>query len=340
MTLSTTNIENQAEVHRAHISELIDELRERVTPGEILDQLLGWDEGHEIARNFGRQVKANPLPLALVGTGVAWLMLSDGIQRRNGGYASASTGSSADRRPAEFSNSMKEGIGRAGEAVADATSDAADYARSAAENVSTAAKDTASQFSDSASSAMEYGRQAASDLSNKAQTTYAKARESVGAASDTVTASATTAWQRTTQLTQTATETIKETGSSINRVAQEQPLLAAGLGFALGVALGALFPTTEMENSLIGEESDAVKQKAAELAGEEYEKAKAVARRSYEAATEAARDEAQNQGLTSEQRSQPEHSSGEGDSSQPGYREQSHGESDGGNNGSGAYPHH
>src|SRR5947209_11270568 len=83
MSLTTDQIENQAESHRAHISELIDELRNRVTPGEVMDQFLGWDEGHEIARNFGRQVTNNPLPLALIGTGVAWLMFSDGSQRRN-----------------------------------------------------------------------------------------------------------------------------------------------------------------------------------------------------------------------------------------------------------------
>jgi len=328
MTISTTHIENQAEVHRAHISELVDELRERVTPGEVLDQFLGWDEGHEMVRNFGRQVTANPLPLALIGTGVAWLMLSDGLQRRNGGYA---TGSSAEGRATKF--------GGASESVSNAVTNATDAARSAADTAGNAIKDKASQISGSTASALAYGRQTASDLAESAQAAYVSARDSVNAATDSVTATASSAWQKTTRLTQSATDSIKETGSNLGRMTQEQPLLTAGLGFALGMALGALFPATEMENSLLGEQSDTVKQKAGEVAEKGYEKAKAVAQRSYDAATEAATQEAKNQGLTPE----PSEEMETGSSSERGGQ-RGNGESYDGNHGgdyrSGAYPNH
>jgi len=329
MTLSTTQIENQAETHRAHISDLIDELRTRVTPGEVIDEFLGWDEGHEIARNFGRQVKNNPLPLALIGTGVAWLMLSDTLQRRNGTY---STTSRYAPKSEGITDSLSEGISRAGDSVSDAT----DYARSAASGVGASVRETASQIGDTTASAVEYGRQKVSDLAGSAQSAYAKTKETVNQASDSVTETATSAWQKTTQFTHTAADTITGIGTR----AQEQPLLSAGLGFALGMALGAIFPATEAENSLLGEQSDAVKRKAGELAGEGYEKAKTVAQKSYEAATQAANDEAQNQGLTSDQPTSSQQSSETGENSQSNRGEPSYRGNNGGDFASSTFPHH
>jgi ElaB/YqjD/DUF883 family membrane-anchored ribosome-binding protein len=333
MTLSTNEIEHQAEAHRANVSGLIDELRNRVTPGEVIDEFLGWDEGHEIARNFGRQIVNNPLPLALVGAGIAWLMISDGMQNRNGSYASPS------RRTAGgtgITDRLGDGIASSGTSV----SDAAEYARSAARGAGSTIKDTATHVSDPASSVLEYGRETASSLADTAQSAYAKTKEAVSVASDSVTSTANSAWEKTTQFTQNATDTIKETGSSIGRMTQEQPLLAAGVGFALGMALGAILPVSETENQLLGEQSDAIKQKTSELAGEGYEKAKAVVQRSYEAATDAATDEAQNQGLTQQQNTQSQTPSGAEQSSQSEYGDRSHGGNNGGDYPTGSYPHH
>ena len=335
MTLSTTQIENQAEAHRAHVSELIDELRARVTPGEVLDQLLGWEDGHEIARTFGRQVKNNPLPLALIGTGVAWLMFSDSTQSRNGGHDYVSRGG-VSGTAGKLSDRVGEGIAHASDSVADA----ADYVKSTTANAQDRIKDTATQFSDSASSALEYGRQTAQSLTDTAQSAYAKTKDTVSAASDTITTTATSAWQKTTEVTQSATDSIKQTGTSVGRLAQEQPLLVAGLGFALGMALGSILPATETENSLVGEQSDAVKQKAGDLAGEGYEKAKAVAQRGYEAATEAVKEEAHNQGLPDTDAQSTEQGGGTEMTSSQDTGGRSYGGNDGGDHSSGRYPQH
>jgi len=58
------------------------------------------------------------------------------------------------------------------------------------------------------------------------------------------------------------------------------------VGFALGVALGALLPLSRMENEMLGEQAERLKESAKELASDGYEKVKSVAQRSYEAATE------------------------------------------------------
>jgi hypothetical protein len=330
MSLTTDQMEHQADSHRANISELIDELRNKVTPGEVIDQLFGWDEGHEVARNFGRQVTNNPLPLALIGTGVAWLMFSDGSQRRNGN-ANARTGSGAMENIKSGARSAAQGV-----------SSAADYASSTADSIGSTMSGTGAKLSSAAGAALDSAKQTVSAVSSSAQSAYGQAKdsvaaatESVGAASDRVASTASAVWDKTTGLTQSATDTVRQTGTNLGRIAQEQPLLVAGLGFALGMALGSVLPTTEAENSLLGEQADAVKQKAGELAGEGYEKAKAVAQKSYEAASEAATQEAQNQGLTAEVAESAEHSPTRAKESSS--TDEVYGSKNGGDQGAGAY---
>ena len=333
MTLSTNQIENQAEAHRAHISELLEELRARVTPGEVLDQFIGWEEGQDIARTFGRQVKNNPLPLALIGTGVAWLMFSDGAQRRNGGAYYATSRQSLD------TGDVVSGARSMARSAADAASDAAGYMSSTAASVGDSVRESGAQVSGAAQSAYQSARETASTVATDAKSAYAQAKDGISTATDRVTSTASSVWQKTAGLTQTCTDSVRDTGTSLGRMAQEQPLLTAGLGFALGMALGALFPATDAENSLLGEQSDAVKPKAGELADQGYEKAKAVAQRSYEAASDAAKQEAQNQGLTSEDSTESRQSSSAATSEQHDL-EEPYGSKNGGDYRSGPYPHH
>jgi ElaB/YqjD/DUF883 family membrane-anchored ribosome-binding protein len=66
-------------------------------------------------------------------------------------------------------------------------------------------------------------------------------------------------------------------GQNIFDFCREQPLVMAGLGIALGAAIGAALPPTEAENRLMGEASDEVKKQARALAQEQYEKSKSSA---------------------------------------------------------------
>ncbi|RAI26968.1 hypothetical protein CH338_30395, partial [Rhodoplanes elegans] len=72
-------IETEAERQRAQLSDTLEALRDRMTPGEIVDQAMEFARGHgggEFVQNLGRQVRASPLPVALVATGLAWLMFA------------------------------------------------------------------------------------------------------------------------------------------------------------------------------------------------------------------------------------------------------------------------
>ena len=72
------DIEQESEQHRANIADLIDELRSQITPGAIVSEVLGPEGGADLLRYVGyqvrKQVRKNPLPIGVIGIGVAWLL--------------------------------------------------------------------------------------------------------------------------------------------------------------------------------------------------------------------------------------------------------------------------
>jgi ElaB/YqjD/DUF883 family membrane-anchored ribosome-binding protein len=59
--------------------------------------------------------------------------------------------------------------------------------------------------------------------------------------------------------------------------AQEQPLVVAAVGIAIGAAVATLLPRTQTEDSMMGEASDSIKSAISEAAGEQYSQVKEAA---------------------------------------------------------------
>ena len=88
MALSSEQLEREAERARAKVADTLDELRSRISPGQVVDEFVDYarDGGiGDFARNLGNEVRANPLPVALIGAGLAWLMMSNGRSARMSG---------------------------------------------------------------------------------------------------------------------------------------------------------------------------------------------------------------------------------------------------------------
>ena len=84
MSKSSAQLEREAEQTRSELAATLEELRSRITPGQLVDQTLNFARESnvgELVRNLGRDARENPLPLALVGTGLAWLMMTNGRRR-------------------------------------------------------------------------------------------------------------------------------------------------------------------------------------------------------------------------------------------------------------------
>lgn len=239
---SPDEIAREIETIRASVAGTLDELRNRVSPGQITDQALDYfrsSGGSEFARNLGRSVRDNPLPILLIGAGIGWLMTSNGRARGHAG----------ELPPPSQHLEGGEARERMSDAAAEAQSRASEMgerALEAAGNVAEATGDRLRGFRDSARSAGTRSGELTHETRHRMQRFGAQAQQR---------------W---------------------SRMAEEQPLVLGAIGLALGAALAAGLPATRFENRLMGSASDTVKDKATRTAQHQYEHAKQVASETYE----------------------------------------------------------
>jgi hypothetical protein len=105
------------------------------------------------------------------------------------------------------------------------------------------------------------------------------------------------AWSDSAMDTSRATQArLSEWGGSMQETLAEtferQPLLLGAVGVAIGAAIAAALPSTELENRMMGEKRDSLKQMAEDLLAEKGAQAKAMAQDALR--------EAERQGLTPE----------------------------------------
>lgn len=108
--MSTTDLERETDAARDRISGLLDELRGRISPGQVVDQFIeaaGDGAGSSFAHKLGRQMRSNPLACMLAAAGAAWLMMSDRRVHVDGGgrsddRTSRDRGTATPHQSAEF----------------------------------------------------------------------------------------------------------------------------------------------------------------------------------------------------------------------------------------------
>lgn len=78
---SAVEIEREVEATRARLSSAVEEVRERVSPGQLGEEALDYfraSGGRELLENLGQQIRDNPVPTILIGAGLTWMLLSSG----------------------------------------------------------------------------------------------------------------------------------------------------------------------------------------------------------------------------------------------------------------------
>jgi ElaB/YqjD/DUF883 family membrane-anchored ribosome-binding protein len=252
MTTHSERLEHEAEHVRWQVSQTLDELRSRITPGQVIDQVVDYaKEGNarEFVNNFGRQVKENPLSLTLIGAGLAWLMLGD---RR---LARART-SDSERSAGEHEAQLADRINEAGHNLGDRADESLAV-------LGTAARDTKARADaalDRAGDAMEHATESAKEAAESSYHRAAKSvEEAAGSAQDTATSTYHAVARKTGDLAgkvgSTATAAVRRTksvGRSALDLCREQPLVLAGLGLAVGAAIGTLLPRTPADEDVLG----------------------------------------------------------------------------------------
>ncbi|UCI10519.1 DUF3618 domain-containing protein [Mesorhizobium sp. B1-1-8] len=145
---SAAELEREAEATRARVVATADSIRDKMTPGQIFDEFTGLfrgGAGSDMLHNLKAQVRDNPLPLTVIGAGLAWLMLGSGTSA-----VAAATGAAARRGHGLDHAAFGAGVGST---ASDAAGSLAEAASGAAGTVSGMASEAAGTVSDMASRA-------------------------------------------------------------------------------------------------------------------------------------------------------------------------------------------
>jgi hypothetical protein len=315
MTESPERIERQIEETRRSIGRTIDAIKVRTSKSAMIDQAIGMlkESGGEMAQNTVSTVTRNPLPMGLIFSGLAWLMLSQTFASRDG-HASATDGHAAgngvapgydadlgydleavDDEPDRNSVSLYvkardsvEGLQRASDETADAFSRRYYEARARALGIERQATEQYDDFKrrvDSAyHEAADRARMIGAKLAGTASAAAAGVRDAMGGATHALqgAASATSAG---------AAQGASRLGGAATHLFEEQPLVAGAIGVAIGAFMGAAFPTTETEGEAMGAAAQQMRASATRGLKEAAESAADVKDSVISAGSDAARKE-------------------------------------------------
>jgi len=274
---------------RADMSETIDELQERLNPANvkemmkerlvekvqlakdtIMDATLGKvedmaermsDTVYETRRGIMEVVKANPIPSAMVGVGLAWLWMNRSDAGSNGDAWSRR------QRGARTNYSMSGGQGRwsssrSGSAFDD---DRDDYYPPSGQGL-------AARAEGAIAGATGQARETANKIASKA-------RETVHDVTDKAQQTAGYVAERAQNVARGAQNQARRVEETFVRKLNDAPLAVGAVALALGTAVGLAVPRTRVEDEWMGDARDNLLDKAQSVASETLDKVGEVAER-------------------------------------------------------------
>jgi len=273
-----------------------------------MDEVLRYtkDGGSHIASNLGKAVAENPLPAALLGISLAWLMAGPrrpdgashhGWEDRTSEPTYRTIGSGGIRRVShtrddrgQWYSEFADDMGRIYRAKSDAAGRRAGHFMDDAGNMVTGFIDDSgrriSQFTDEAGTVLDDAMGWASHTWNDVTGMVGRAAGNIADAARRMGGGAAgSAGRFGSDLQSNASRMSRDVVHTL----EEQPLIAAALAFAAGAAIGAILPRTAEEDRLMGEMSDDIKDQASQAAAELYEQGKEKASEVYEDVSEQAR---------------------------------------------------
>jgi len=238
--------EIQAEIERTrgHLNQTLSAIENRLNPSELFDQgvdYLRHSGAREYVVNLGAAARQDPLPLALVGVGLAWLMISGRDGSRVDRVRVGSPGPSVD----EVRSGVRDTVSGVRDTVSGAVAGVKDVVANVRDKVSNV-RDKVSSVRGSASRTT----QRISDTTQRIGQTAQAARDKAG------------------QMGSVAREQADRVRSGFDRLVNEQPLALGAIGLAVGAVLAASAPRTRQEDRLMGDASDRIKDEVKQ-AGEE-----------------------------------------------------------------------
>jgi hypothetical protein len=294
-TSDPDRIERDLDQTRSRLGSHLSELQDRLSPGQVIDDLMGYFRGSEGA-DFGRSlldsVRGNPLPAAVTGIGLAWLMASG---PRQGGPAQAATpgprrvnvyrgtsGSSQDGYGYDDMNSRmlaaEQGVARQTGEAEQAYAARIDEARGQAIGLARQAQESAESFAERIRQTLGSAKQTLAESTHDMRDGVGAATASLGEVAKNTASSIGGATQTATDAIVRSGRTAGQTGGNLVSAFAENPVLLGVLGLAAGALLGALLPQSEQEEAALGDIAGQARETARGLAHDAVDRGGNVAR--------------------------------------------------------------
>ena len=301
-------IRRQIEYTRAQMTGTINQIGERLSPDYLIDKAktsvreatvgrfkdMSYEANRRMegmSNSMSDTVRANRLPVALIGLGLGWLLMSDRSKRQQyemrGQYGTTGYRYYEGNNDPAALDQVRHRVGDAADAVQDRAADLQDRisgtAQRVGENVSETAqrtgeavRETAYRMGESVGHTAEMVQERAADMSNQARNE-----------ADRLAAEA--RWR--------AQNGVERTRQTFWEAMEQTPLTLGAIVLIAGAAVGASIPSTEYENRLMGDTRDRLMDEAKTRAQDTVDRVQTVLQEAQQAAVTEAKSAAQRENL-------------------------------------------
>lgn len=277
----TAAIERDLARTRARMDHRLDELQDRLSPSQLLNDTFACfqgGDGADFTQSLIARVKANPLPAALTGVGIAWLMASNSkpagparparepdITARLR-YAEAGVARGPDEHPDAHAGRLDEARGN----VLGVARDVSDTAQSYGQKIRDAMASAAQSVREAGHDLTAHASDAAGGLGNRAQRGGAAVQQGIG------------------NMAQSTRGTLASVTGN--------PFALGAVAAIIGLVAGSLIPTSDEEEHALAATADRLRTAGRDLAQDVVDRGGRVASE----ALAAVKDSAQAHGLTTD----------------------------------------
>lgn len=323
-------IRRQIENTRAQMTSTISEIGERLSPDYIIDKAktsvreatierfkdMSYQANRRVegmSSSMSDTVRANPLPVALIGLGLGWLIMSERNKRQDyevrGQYRTTGYRYYESNDGPGAVDQARHRLGDAADMVQDRAADIQNRVSGTAQRMGESVSDTASRVGETVSGTAQRVGETVSDTAQRTgetvrETAY-RVGESVGHRAEMVQErAADLSQQARTEAERLASEARWRAQAGVQRTRQtfwetmeQNPLTLGAIVLVAGAAVGASIPSTEYENRLMGETRDKLMDEAKVRAQDTVGRVQTVLQEAQQAAVTEAKNVAQRENL-------------------------------------------
>ena len=223
----SAQLQREAEAQRAGLSNTLGQLRDGMTSQAISAELVGVlrDSSLTLVKSLADSARSNPGAALLIGAGLTMMLTKTtgaDVMSTAGSALKAATAAGTDAAVAAASG-VKSAAGSAADTARSLAGQASDKVTGMTDKVAGAVSETAGELRDKAGEQVDQARRLVHDGQDAAQ-----------------------------HLEQDAARLAADTRQAVSKFLEEQPILVAAIGTALGAVFGAALPVSQAERNVLG----------------------------------------------------------------------------------------